>query len=122
LVVHGDAGLAVLDDEEPDPAATLDGEGLTGREVPLLHRARDLLELLPAEVGEERYALEEVDGGSGHGAFMPDAGLRWKRHANLPRRRRCSDEVDDRRLFACLAQSGRGAVGVPRGRSRPAPP
>src|SRR5205085_2209492 len=82
LVVHRDAGLAVLDDEEADPAAPLDGEALPRSEVPLLHRARDLLDLLPAEVGEERYALDEVDGGSGHGAFMPDAGLGWKRVRN----------------------------------------
>src|SRR4029450_5669569 len=89
-----------LDQEETDAARPFGRDRLAGRERPLLHRSGNALELLPVEVGEEWYALQEIDCALCHARTMPH----WGR------------ETHGRRLFAGLAQPRRRAVGVPRGR------
>src|SRR5689334_12930915 len=51
---NGHLRAAVLDNEEADAALALGGERRALVEPPLLHRPGDLLELAPAQVGEER--------------------------------------------------------------------
>src|SRR5215211_5155412 len=99
-----DRGAAALDDEEPDAALAFLGDLVAGPERSLLHRGRDLLQLTVAEVGEERYALDQFG--------------RRSRHCEEHRGsvRRYGREADRRWLLARVAESRRRAVRLPRQR------
>src|SRR4029453_1451631 len=60
LAPYGHLRLSVLDHEEADSALTFDRDLLIGVEGSLLHRIRDVLELSPVEVREERNLLQKV--------------------------------------------------------------
>src|SRR4051794_8555168 len=58
LPADGHGGLAVLDQEEADPAAALRGDRLALGEAALAHHVREPLELLVPDAREQRNALE----------------------------------------------------------------
>src|SRR5260370_26976955 len=77
--LHGDPGLAGLDDEEAGAARALGGHRVAGGEAPLAQRPRDLVQLAVVEAAEQRHLLQHVGGGPGHGGVIPRNRSRYAR-------------------------------------------
>ena len=67
-------GLPALDHEEARTGLALPDDGAAGVERALLERARDSLELAAVEVREERDALQQLEGWSGHARILMGRG------------------------------------------------
>ena len=66
LAADEDLRLTGVDHEEGGPARALLNDRFACGEAPLLEQARDLLELLLVQVGEERHTLKGLDRRPGH--------------------------------------------------------
>src|SRR4051794_26738798 len=112
LTAEAHGGVAVLDQEEPDAAATLGGDRLTLVEAALPHHLGEPAELLVADAREKRNALEMIDEVSHRARSYPPIRARLRQRVPLSHpapgaggervgaaasgRRRCWDERSSR--------------------------